>query len=56
MRLKLEGMDTWDKIEDDRDGMALIKPMQDITFHKDGSKQSWKQIKVSTFASNKKLL
>ena len=40
MRSKLEGMDTWDKIEEDQDGLALVKMLHDTTFHKDGSNQS----------------
>jgi len=32
------------KIEEDQDGLALIKLLQDITFHKDGSKQSMMEL------------
>ena len=39
MKAKLKGIDMWNKIEEDQDGLALIKLLQNITFHKDGSKQ-----------------
>ena len=38
MRAKLQGMGTWEEIEDKQDGLGLIGLLQAITFQQDGSK------------------